>query len=130
MSEKITPALVSIGNFDFPAPSTYSATTSTIVDSGRNVEGYVIGAVIRDDVAKVEMTWRFISAQDWADILAQFSPARGGSFYNYVTFFCQDTNSWEERQMYVSDRTAGIYLRNQDGSIKGYTEAALSLVEV
>ena len=130
MSTKISPALVSIGSFDFPAPSTYSATTSTIVDSGRNVEGYVIGAVIRDDVAKVAMTWKFISAQDWADILAQFSPSRGGAFYNNVTFFCQDTNDWETREMYVSDRTAGIYIRNPDGSIKGYTEAALSLVEV
>lgn len=123
-------ALVSIGNFAFPSPSTYDSTTSTLVDSGRNVQGYVIGAVIRDDIAKVAMTWNFISAQAWADILAQFSPARGGSFYNNVTFFLQDTNSWVTRQMYVSDRTAGIYLRNPDGSIKGYQGASLSLVEV
>ena len=33
-------ALVSIGGFDFPEPSSYSATTSTIVDSARNVSGY------------------------------------------------------------------------------------------
>ena len=39
-------ALVSIGGFDFPEPSTYNATTSTIVDSGRNVQGCVVGAVI------------------------------------------------------------------------------------
>ena len=123
-------ALVSIGDFAFPAPSTYDSTTSTLVDSGRNVQGYVIGAVIRDDIAKVAMTWNFISAQAWADILAQFRPARGGSFYNNVTFFLQDTNSWVTRQMYVSDRTAGIYLRNPDGSIKGYQGASLSLVEV
>lgn len=122
--------LVSIGSYAVPAPSTYAATTATIVDSGRNVQGVVIGAVIRDDVAKVAMTWNFISAQDWADLLSQFSPARGGSFYNNVTFFCQDTNAWETRQMYVSDRTANIYLRNPDGSIKGYTGASLSLVEV
>ena len=122
--------LVTIGNYAVPAPSTYSATTSTIVDSGRNTRGEVIGAVIRDDVAKVSMTWNFIAAQAWADLLAQFSPARGGSFYNEVTFFLQDTNSWVTRQMYVSDRTADIYLRNPDGSIRGYTNASLSLVEV
>lgn len=130
MSAPVLPALVSIGEFNFPAPSTYEATTSTIVDSGRNVEGYVIGAVIRDDVAKVAMTWNFISAQDWANILAQFSPSKGGSFYQDVTFFLQDNNAWTTREMYVSDRTAGIYLRNADGSIKGYTNASLSLVEV
>lgn len=122
--------LVSIGGYAVPSPSTYSATTSTLVDSGRNVQGYVIGSVVRDDIAKVEMSWNFISAEDWAALLSQFSPARGGSFYNNVTFFCQDTNAWETRQMYVSDRTASIYLRDAEGNIRGYTGASLSLVEV
>lgn len=122
--------LVSIGSFAFPEPSTYSATTSTVVDSGRNVQGYVIGAVIRDDISKVEMSWNFITAADWASILAQFSPARGGSFYNNVTFFCQDTNAWTTRQMYVSDRKADVFLRDAEGNIRGYTGATFSLVEV
>ena len=123
-------AMVSIGDFDFPEPSTYSATTSTIVDSGRNVKGYVIGAVIRDDVARVDCSWNFISASDWAAILSKFSPARGGSFYNDVTFYCQDTNTWETREMYVGDRSAQVFLRNKDGSIKGYQGASLALIEV
>lgn len=122
--------MVSIGNFDFPEPSTYSATTSTIVDSGRNVEGYVIGAVIRDDIAKITISWNYISAQDWANILAQFSPARGGSFYNNVTFYLQDTNSWVTRQMYVNDRQADVFLRDKAGNIRGYTGATLALIQV
>lgn len=122
--------MVSIGDFAFPEPSTYSATTSTVVDSGRNVQGYVIGAVIRDDIAKIELSWNFISAADWASILAQFSPARGGSFYNNVTFYCQDTNAWETREMYVSDRQAQVFLRDKAGNIRGYQGATLSLVEV
>ena len=122
--------MVSIGSFAFPEPSTYSATTSTVVDSGRNVEGYVIGAVIRDDLAKISMTWNYISAQDWANISAQFSPARGGSFYNDVTFFLQDTNSWVTREMYVNDRTADVFLRDKAGNIKGYQGASLALIEV
>lgn len=122
--------MVSIGSFAFPEPSTYSATTSTIVDSGRNVQGYVIGAVIRDDVARVDCTWNFITASDWADILAKFSPARGGSFYNNVTFYCQDTNSWVTREMYVSDRQAQVFLRDKAGNIRGYTGATLALIQV
>ena len=122
--------LVSIGSYSVPAPSTYSATTATLVDSGRNVQGVVIGAVIRDDIAKIEMSWNFISAQDWADLLSQFSPARGGNFYNNVTFFCQDTNAWTTRQMYVSDRKADVFLRDAKGNIRGYTGATFSLVEV
>ena len=37
-------ALVYIGGFDFPKPSTYNAETSTIVDSARNVQGCVVCA--------------------------------------------------------------------------------------
>lgn len=123
-------ALVSIGDFNVPEPSTYTATTATIVDSARNAQGYVIGAVIREDVGKVEMSWNFITVSDWASILAKFSEARGGSFYNNVTFFCQDSGTWETREMYVSDRTAEIFLRDKAGNIRGYLNASLSLVEV
>lgn len=122
--------LLSIGSYDVPAPSTYSSTTATVVDSARNAKGVVIGAVIRDGVAKVECTWRFITAQDWADLLRQFDMKRGGSFYNNVTFFNQDTNDWETREMYVSDRTAQIFLRNKQGEIRGYVDARIALVEV
>lgn len=123
-------ALVTIANTSIPDPSEYNATTSTVVDSARNVEGKMVGAVIRDDIGKVECKWKFITAQKWAEILKLFSVARGGSFTNTVTFFCQDTNRWEEREMYVSDRTASIFLRNPDGSIKGYVDARLALIEV
>lgn len=123
-------ALVSINGHDIPDPSTYAGTTSTVVDSGRNVEGYWVGSVIRDDIAKVEMSWNFITVQDWADILALFSRARGGDFVNSVTFFCQDTGTWETRQMYVNDRKANVFLRDKAGNIRGYTGAAINLIEV
>lgn len=113
-----------------PAPSTYQATSATIVDSARNVQGYVIGAVIRENVAKADMSWKFITPQAWAGILAQFDSTRGGSFYQDVTLYLQDTDSWETRKMYVSDRTASIFRRNRDGSIRGYVDARLALIEV
>ena len=56
--------LVSIGGFDFPEPSTYNATTSTIVDSARNVQGRVVGAVVRHDVAKIELSWKYLTDVD------------------------------------------------------------------
>lgn len=123
-------ALVSIAGVDVPAPSVYNATCSTAVDSGRNVKGEYIGAVIREDMAKVELTWKFISAEDWAVLLQLFLSRYGGSFTNPVTFFNQTINGWETREMYVSDRTAGIYLRDKLGRIRGYTNARIALVEV
>lgn len=120
-------ALVSVGDFNFPEPSTYSATTSTIVDSARNVQGVVVGAVVRADVAKIELTWRYLTAREWANILSLFT----GSFYNNVTFMNQATAEYETRRMYVSDRTAGMWRRNPEtGEVMGYTNCALSLVEV
>ena len=120
-------SLVSIGGFDFPEPSTYNATTSTIVDSARNVSGYVVGAVVRHDVAKIEMSWKYLTAYQWSQILSLFT----NSFYNDVTFLNQVTNEYTTRTMYVSDRNAGMWRRNpQSGAVLGYTGASLSLVEV
>lgn len=121
--------MVSIGGFDVPEPSTYSSTTSTVVDSARNTDAVQIGAVIRDGLAKIEMNWNFISAQDWSSILLKFDMKHGGAFYNDVTFFNQDTNDWETRTMYVSDRTAQVFLRNKAGGIRGYTGARIALIE-
>jgi hypothetical protein len=124
-------ALVSIGAFNFPDPSFYDANTATIVNSGRNTEGYMIGEVIRENVAKVSLKWRYISVTDWANILKKFSSAHGGSFIQNVTFFNQTVGTWETRKMYVSDRSAGIFRRDPDTELPmGYTNASLSLIEV
>lgn len=120
-------ALISIGGFEFPEPSTYNATTSTIVDSARNVSGYVVGAVVRSDVAKIEVSWKYLTAQQWATILSLFT----NSFYNDVRFLNQATNTYVTRTMYVSDRSAAMWRRDpQTGAVMGYTGCALSLVEV
>lgn len=120
-------ALVSISGYDFPEPSTYDAVTSTIVDSARNVAGYVVGSVIRHDVAKVELSWRYLTTEQWASILSLFT----NNFYNDVRFFNQATNNYEVRTMYCSDRTAGMWRRDPDtGAVMGWLNCSLSLVEV
>lgn len=120
-------ALVSVGGYEFPEPSTYSATTSTIVDSARNVEGRVVGSVVRHDLAKVELTWRYLTADQWANILSMFTY----NFYNDVRFYNQATAGYTVRTMYVSDRSAGMWRRDPStGAIMGWTNCSLSLVEV
>lgn len=123
--------LVAIGDFEFPEPSTYEANTADIVDSARNVEGRVVGAVIRSDVAKATISWRYLTAEQWAEILKQFRSSAGGAFYNNVTFYNQSSGDWETRLMYVSDRTSGMWRRDpMNGDIMGWTNCKLSLVEV
>lgn len=120
-------ALIIIGGYELPEPSTYNAITSTIVDSARNVSGYVVGSVVRHDVAKVELSWRYLTAEQWATILSLFTY----SFYNDVRFLNQATNNYETRTMYVSDRNASMWRRDPvSGQVLGYTGCSLSLVEV
>lgn len=120
-------ALVTVNGVELPEPSTYSGTTSTIVDSGRNVQGQVVGSVVRHDVAKVSMTWRYLTAQQWSTILSLFTE----NFYCTVQFYNQVTASYTTRQMYVSDRTAGMWRRHSvSGNVMGWTDCALSLIEV
>lgn len=124
-------ALVSVGGYDFPEPSTYSGNTSTLVDSGRNAQGKMIGSVIRDDVAKVELSWKYLTVEQWAKINQCFRMASGGKFINLVTFFDASVGGWVTREMYVSDRKADVFRRDpKTGDVLGWVSPSLSLVEV
>ncbi len=124
-------ALVSVGDYDFPEPSTYSGNTSTLVDSARNVEGRMVGSVIRDDIAKIEMSWRYLTVEQWARIQKCFRQSSGGKFINNVTFFDQSVGGWVTKEMYVNDRKAGVWRRDpNNGDILGWTDCALALIEV
>lgn len=124
-------ALVSVGEYDFPEPSTYSGNTSTLVDSSRNTMGVMVGSVIRDDVAKVELTWRYLTVEQWANIQKCFRRSAGGKFINPVTFFDQSVGNWVTKEMYVNDRKAGMWRRDPDtGDVLGWTDCSLNLIEV
>ena len=121
------PALVTVNGTALPEPSSYEATTSTIVDSGRNTQGKVDGAVVRHDVAKVSLSWNYLTAAQWATVLSLFTR----NFYCSVRFLNQATNTYETRQMYVSDRTSGMWRRSPNsGNVMGWAGCKLALVEV
>ncbi|MBE7039147.1 MAG: hypothetical protein E7398_00280 [Ruminococcaceae bacterium] len=120
-------ALVTVAGTPLPEPSEYSSSTSTLVDSARNVEGKVVGSVVRPDVAKIELKWRYLTAQQWASVLSLFT----NNFYNSVTFFNQTTAGYTTRDMYVGDRSAGMWRRNPTtGEVMGFTDCSLNLIEV
>ena len=120
---------ITVAGYPYPDPSEYEANTATFVDAGRNVNGVTIGAVIREDVAKVSMKWNFVRADEWAKMLQKWSKKFGGSFYSKVEFFNQDTNNWETRTFYVNDRKASVYLRDKAGKILGYKNPSMNLIE-
>lgn len=121
------PALITVNGVEWPEPSEYSANTSTIVDSGRNVQGKVVGSVVRSGVSKIEVKWRYLTARQWADVIGPFDTR----FYVNVRFFDQSSAGYVTKQMYVSDRKAGLWRRHPEtGEVMGFTECSLSLVEV
>ena len=114
-----------------PAVGGYKSNTATFVDAGRNLDGITVGDVIRDDVAKVELNWAFLTVEQWSGILKLFDKKSGGNFHNPVTYFEQTSGTWETREMYVSDRSATTYLRDKrTGVPRGVVNARLSLVEM
>ena len=88
-------ALVTVGGYAFPEPSTYNATTSTLVDSARNIQGVMVGSVVRHDVAKIELTWRYLTVEQWAAITGPFNR----DFMAEVRFFDQTTGRYDVRTM-------------------------------
>lgn len=122
-------ALVSIDGFDFPMPSSYRGNTATIVDSARNIKGEMIGTVIRDDVAKVELVWKFLSVEQWSQVNKLFHIASGGRFINNVTFFDQTRGDFITRKMYVNDRNADLFRVTEEG-VQGWLNPSLHLIEV
>ncbi len=120
-------ALVTVGGVALPEPSTYSANTATLVDSARNLQGKMVGAVVRQDVAKIDIGWNFLTPQQWADILTLFN----NNFINSVRFYNQTTATYQTRLMYVSDRSSGMWRRNPTTyDVMGWTECRLALIEV
>jgi hypothetical protein len=124
-------SLVTIAGTELPMPSSYVGLTADLVDSGRNTEGYVVGAVIREDVAKVEMSWRFLTAKQWSDVMKLFNSNYGGTFIQPVTFFNQTSAEFETRDMYVSDRTSSgaFKVDPETGMPLGWQDCKLSLIE-
>jgi hypothetical protein len=124
-------ALVKVGDYEFPEPSAYSANTSTLVDSGRNVSGEFVGSVIREDVSKIEISWKYLTIKQWARIQNCFSESKGGAFVNLVEFFDQSVGGWVRKPMYVNDRKAGMWRRDpKSGEVLGWTDCSLALIQV
>jgi len=92
-----------------------------MVDSGTSVSGHLLGSLVRDDVAQISLSWNYLSVEDWARINQIFKE----QFINNVRFFDQTAGDWVERDMHISDRSAGMWRRGSDGGVLGWTGCSL-----
>lgn len=128
----MTTSTVKINGSPLIEPSSYKVDTETVVDGARNIKGVFIGSVIRDSLTKLELNWKYLTHEEWKNILKLFDISKGGSFVNNVEFFSQTSGVWENKQMYVSPRTTGGATMKEDGTgkIKGWIDCRIALIEV
>jgi hypothetical protein len=92
-----------------PAHGGLSYTISTIVDSGRDATGHVIGNVIGDDKYKLTITYPPLPDEVLRKVLNAFDNMKGGSFFNYIRFYDPSSGNRVTKYMYVGDRTFEPY---------------------
>ena len=132
-------------NPDIKCPSSYKGISSTFVDSARNSSGQTISNVIQEDVAKIELGWRFMSIQDFAKLSKLFNEKHNGKFMVAVCFFNETIGNWEGddsvapntttnicRLFYPNDRegvVAELTLDKITGMPQGYADVSLHLID-
>lgn len=129
---------------ELPCPSDYKGYSVDVVDSGRNSNGDVVGKVIKEDVAKIELKWNFLTTKQYALLAQLFLEKYDGAFYVYVSFFDEVADDFEGditippnnttnicRLFYPNDRTATFahITLDQDGKPIGYSGVSLNLVD-
>ena len=131
-----------------PTPSTYKMTSTTLVDSSRNTKGIVVSQVVREGIRKIEVTWKFLSQDNYSLIAKLFEDASvggTGGFMCYLKYYdtirgtlidsssehIMGDASLPYRTFYVGDRVsdnAQLKLDSQN-KIQGYANVKLSLIE-
>lgn len=130
-----------------PTPSEYNGISTTLVDSGRNSKGQVIGDVIASDIAKIELKWNYLTVAQYSAIAKLFEPKYNNNdnsvFFRPVSFFDVVAGAFEGdvslppsstnkiRLFYCGDRKvqfAQMKLKS-DGTPEGYTNVSLHLID-
>jgi hypothetical protein len=120
------------GEFSIPQPKIGSGKhiIATNVDGARNELGNFIGQVVGEDKFKIEMSWDYLTVQQWRDFLTIFNRQVGGKFVNDFYVYDPRVGDWVLMTMYVGDRSARpLNLSSTDIPV-GWTECQANLIQV
>lgn len=118
---------LSINGYKLPPPKRgVQPTVTTLVNSGRNANGAVVGQRVGRDQYKIDgLEWPWLTAEEWSRILSILS-----SFFVYVTFFDPVSNTQKTIKMYCGDRTGEPYWTDQNGKPTYYRNCKVNLIDV
>ena len=115
--------MITINGTQIAAPDSYKVTIADL-DSSANRSGD--GTLYRDRVAvkrTIDMSWLIIDAQELSVLLNSVSEV-----YFIATYLDPQTNSYRTGEFYVSNRDAGVAVKNSDGSYT-WKNVAFPIVE-
>ena len=124
-------------------PSNYKGYSTTVVDSARNSAGIVEGEVVIEDVAKIELQWKFLTIQEFSKLSQLFLSKYHGDFFVGVAFFDETLGDFDGdntivpsssnnvRIFYPNDRVADVAQIALDANGKpiGYSNVSIHLID-
>lgn len=117
-------ALISINGVDLPTPSEFQVSIQDIrsEDAQRNAAGYLIADVVRAGVRKIELGWKFLTAEQMSLVLTAVAPG----FFS-VTYPDPQTGANRTGTFYSSDRPAPMM--DFKNGVPRYANVKFNLVE-
>lgn len=115
------------GNVNIPYPSEgLELIVSTLVDSGRNARGEVVGQRVgRDNYKCNSLQWNWLDAKTWSMILKEFE-----NFFVICRIPDMVNNDWIELKMYPGDRSAKPYwLDKKTGLPSHYQNCKVNIID-
>ena len=98
---------------------------TTVVNSGRNANGVVVGQKIGRDQYKLDqLEWAWLTAEQWSKLLSLLK-----DFFVTVTFWDPVTNGRKSLRMYCGDRSAEPYWVNSAGKPTHYKDCKVNLID-
>lgn len=108
-----------------PCKRGVSIVVTTVVDSGRDANGAVVGQKVGRDQYKVDgLEWAWLTASQWENILSWLS-----SFFVNVTFQDPVSGSPKTIKMYCGDRTGQPYWVDKNGHPTHYRDCKVNLID-
>ena len=119
-------AYLAINGYELPPPKRgVNVIVTTIVNSGRDANGAVVGQRVGRDQYKIDgLEWAWLSASQWNAILQAMS-----NFFFYVTFQDPVSGSPKTVKMYCGDRHGEEYWIDANGHPLFYRNCKVNLID-
>lgn len=119
-------AFLEINGYELPpCDRGVSIVVTTVVDSGRNANGAVVGQRVGRDQYKIDgLEWSYLTAGQWETILSILH-----NFFVYVKFNDPVTGKRKTLRMYCGDRTAEPYWVTKNGTPTHYRNCKVNLID-